>query len=132
MELSIPCSKGSSAAWRLNGLTCFASGKTLSPLQTSSDLTGDSREVFLGSKLSVLTLQETFLVLVFKAGTNSVSKYVTVRSLTGRKKPTAEEAGRLSILGWGAESVGDLVPGDLMYLIPLFCLYLSKNSYSIL
>lgn len=56
MELSIPCSKGSSASRRFNGLTCFASGKTLSPLQTSSDLTGDPREVFLGSKLSVLTL----------------------------------------------------------------------------
>lgn len=83
----------------------------------------------MGSKLSVLTLQETFLVLVFKAGTNSVSKYVTVRSLTGRKKPTAEEAGRLSILGWGAESIGDLVPGDLMYLIPLFVLKIPTLSF---
>lgn len=75
-------------------------------LQTSSDLTGDARELFLGTKLSGLTLQETFLVLVFKAGTNFVSKYVTVRSWTGRKKPTVEEAGRFSILGWVQNLLG--------------------------
>lgn len=70
-------------------------------LQKSNYLIGDPREVFLGSKLSVLTLQETFLVLVFKTGTNSVSKCVSVEVFRGRKKAVVIKAGRLFIFRMG-------------------------------
>lgn len=55
-------------------------------LQKSSDPIGDTGEVFLGSKLCVLTSWETFLVLVFETGTNSVSKYVSVEVFDRKKE----------------------------------------------
>lgn len=77
-------------------------------------------------KLSVLTLRETFLVLVFK-NKNSVSKYVSeLRSLKGRKKLLGTETGRHStFLVQDAESVADFCLASahvFCYLVFSFCL----------
>jgi len=79
-----------------------------------------------------LILQETFLVLVFKTGSNSVSKYVS-ELRKGKKKLVLTETGRLAFLVQDAESVGDFRPGNLMHVIFLFHFYfLSENSHFLL